>query len=553
MGQPASFRVVPFGSTAGLPNFLFHMRHLPASGYFAKRLLGFAGLVALPLLLAVAVLLQESYSKAHAHAASSLSLQAAQIAHTVREEINRAEAWMAYLHTRPELDNPRNPNCETLFHDLPRLDSAYWSTWVADESGAVVCGSPAGIRTASIFTALPAFREALANPSYVLSPPVGQLAALMLHVDTPETAPQRVIGVTFNLAAFSARMREIASGPKNILTLVSATSGVIYARSHEASKFVGAQAPQRLILPLTKDILPTSVIAGPDGVPRLYAGAPVGSYQLHVASGLPDAEVFAASRILAAEALGALLAVLLLTLGLACVGAHRLAEPLTKLVDTVRKQRAGTQSARAPGNLPGEFAVLSKEFNAMLDAKERSEQMLRESEKKAQRMSNFYSALSEANQALGKLNNISALFDLLCTVCVESGNAKVAWIGYVKEGRLAPAAWHGPIPTALHDVHVPIPASSPDKEGPAAAAVRTGEPVVVSGLAELNKDLLWVRYCLKVGIRSIAAVPFFKGGQVAGVLNLYVEEAEFFDAALLQLLQELTLVLSFALENENKP
>lgn len=529
------------------------MRHLPASGYFAKRLLGFAGLVALPLLLAVAALLQESYSKAHAHAASSLSLQAAQIAHTVREEIKMAEAWMAYLHTRPELDNPRNPNCETLFHNLPRLDSAYWSTWVADESGAVVCGSPAGIRTASTFTALPAFREALAKPSYVLSPPVGQLAALMLHVDTPKTAPQRVIGVTLNLAAFSARMREIASGPKNVLTLVSAQSGIMYARSHDVSKFVGGTAPQRLVLPLRKTVLPSSLLAGPDGVDRLYAGAPVGSYNLHVSSGLPSAEVFEATRVLAVEALGALLAVLLLTLGLAYAGAQRLAEPLAQLVKTTREQRAGVHSARAPAGLPGEFAVLAQEFNAMLDSKARSEQLLRESEKKAQRMSNFYSALSEANQALGKLNNISALFDILCTVCVESGNAKIAWIGYVKEGRLAPAAWHGPVPPSLHDVYVPIPATSPDLEGPAAAAVRAGEPVVVSDLTELSKELPWLRYCLQAGISSIAAVPFFKGGQVAGVLNLYVEESEFFDAELLRLLQELTLVLSFALENEKKP
>ncbi len=84
-------------------------------------------------------------------------------------------------------------------------------------------------------------------------------------------------------------------------------------------------------------------------------------------------------------------------------------------------------------------------------------------------------------------------------------------------------------------------------------ALREGRSVVCNDVAADPAASVWRDAALERGYRSMVALPLAVSGAVVGVLNLYADEAEFFDSDELRLLNGLGNDIGFALEvNERR-
>ena len=84
--------------------------------------------------------------------------------------------------------------------------------------------------------------------------------------------------------------------------------------------------------------------------------------------------------------------------------------------------------------------------------------------------------------------------------------------------------------------------------GPCGRCLSTGQHAVCN---DTRRDPLyapWREEARQRGYQSSACFPLKVDGQIAGVINLYASEADFFDSRELSLLDELATDISFALE-----
>ncbi len=162
----------------------------------------------------------------------------------------------------------------------------------------------------------------------------------------------------------------------------------------------------------------------------------------------------------------------------------------------------------------------------------------------------LYATLSQINQAIVRIKEPTELYRSVCDVAVEFGEFALAWVGLLDEasGDVRPAAAHGfdltDWPFGVMNLHRGI-----FKDGPAGAAIRTGQVVVLKDTPG-DEQMPAARGRMRDrGLRSSAAVPFRLKGKTTGVLVLLSGEAALFEAtAELSLLEEIGLDISFALD-----
>ena len=167
------------------------------------------------------------------------------------------------------------------------------------------------------------------------------------------------------------------------------------------------------------------------------------------------------------------------------------------------------------------------------------------------RISQMYAALSRCNQAIVRCSVKDDLFAEVCRAAVEAGGMKGAWIGLVEKqtGCVRPVASFGLSEPDLQRLDISIWASDPKGSGPTGCAIRNNEAVWSDDTATDPSLLPWWQLVRKMGFRSIGALPLRQRGEVVGNLTLYAEEAGAFDADVRELLGEMTLNVSYALDN----
>ncbi len=172
-------------------------------------------------------------------------------------------------------------------------------------------------------------------------------------------------------------------------------------------------------------------------------------------------------------------------------------------------------------------------------------------ERKVARLTSLYAALSQSNQAIVRIGEREPLFREICRVAVELGGFRFAWIGIPESGGwLHVAASHGDDQGYLDEIKVCVDANSPYGLGPGGIAVREGRTCIVEDIGDATDMAPWRADLVQRGIRSIAAFPLNKrDGQAAGALILYAAESQYFDQAMIDLLNEMAMDISFALDN----
>lgn len=174
----------------------------------------------------------------------------------------------------------------------------------------------------------------------------------------------------------------------------------------------------------------------------------------------------------------------------------------------------------------------------------------REQERKIARLSRIHAMLSGINAAIVRIRDRQALFEEACHIATSHGAFRIAGVGMIDAptGELRATAWSGIDPQFFNGLSADLQLSpKPSSTGVVGRALATGATAIEPDIAS-NPDIDHVRReAVRRGSRSAIGLPLFENEQLSGVLVLYSEEADFFDAEEVKLLEELAGDVSFAL------
>jgi PAS domain S-box-containing protein len=173
-------------------------------------------------------------------------------------------------------------------------------------------------------------------------------------------------------------------------------------------------------------------------------------------------------------------------------------------------------------------------------------------EVKIQRLSQFYAALSQCNEAIVRCASEAELFARICQVAVQFGGMKMAWIGMIDpETRIihVTARFGDHAEEYLQAIEIPVDSDDPRGRGPTGTAARENRPFWCQDFQNDPRTAPWHERGARFGWSASAALPLRRDGVPAGVLTLYAGEIGAFDEAERNLLVEMATDISFALDN----
>lgn len=170
---------------------------------------------------------------------------------------------------------------------------------------------------------------------------------------------------------------------------------------------------------------------------------------------------------------------------------------------------------------------------------------------RARQMGRLYKALSEINQAIVRMEREEHLFPLVCRCAVEFGGMSMAWVArpYEQSSLFFPAASYGSGQDYLEDIVVSSRADVPEGRGQIGIAYRENRPCIVNDYFASAAMVPWKKQISRKNWQSGAAFPIMRGGKPYAVLSVYHLQAGAFDRESIELLDELSKDVSFALDN----
>ncbi|TAN47444.1 MAG: GAF domain-containing protein, partial [Rhodospirillales bacterium] len=171
-------------------------------------------------------------------------------------------------------------------------------------------------------------------------------------------------------------------------------------------------------------------------------------------------------------------------------------------------------------------------------------------EEKSRRFERMHRLLGDISHAIVQTRNLPDLFQTVCRIAVDEGNFQLVWIGRVNEQRtrldIAAMAGGGAhlveaLDLCLDPVH--------DNPCPLTATLLNGKPFLCRDCKEAPCNSPWRKTALKLGYRSVLALPIHMFGELAGAIVFYASKPAAFDEAETQLLETLASDLGMALSH----
>ena len=180
----------------------------------------------------------------------------------------------------------------------------------------------------------------------------------------------------------------------------------------------------------------------------------------------------------------------------------------------------------------GQFAVIFQDVTKR-----------KEHERQIERLNHLYAVLSQVNQASMRARSREELFHSICRIAVAFGRFRLVWIG----------AWDpdsGAVTLRAKDTDEQgFPHAIQASEcGVVQSAMQEGRPCICNVLSRSQSAADCHALAMQADIGSCAAFPILSQGRVSAALCLHAREAGFFNPAEIQLLEEVTLNISFALD-----
>ena len=158
-------------------------------------------------------------------------------------------------------------------------------------------------------------------------------------------------------------------------------------------------------------------------------------------------------------------------------------------------------------------------------------------------------AVTRSTEALVRASDENSLLAEICQIAVEVGGYGLAWIGYPRHDQAKTVevkAQAGASSEYLDEIQL----SWGDNElgrGPTGTALRTGSTQVVRDMEFAAHVSPWREAAARYGLRSNIALPLGHGGDRLGVLTIYAQEPDAFDADVIRLLEDLASNLSYGI------
>ena len=175
-----------------------------------------------------------------------------------------------------------------------------------------------------------------------------------------------------------------------------------------------------------------------------------------------------------------------------------------------------------------------------------------QAEREIARMARAQKLLSACNETLVRATSESALLQAICQIAVDIGGYRMGWVGLAQDDAhktIAQVAHAGHSQGYLDKLHLSWDANSPNGQGPAGRAVRTGEPVIVHDIRNSDDFGDWTQRMLDNGFHGIICLPLRERGRAFGLLYLYAPDILHISAQEVALLQELANDLAFGINS----
>ncbi len=174
----------------------------------------------------------------------------------------------------------------------------------------------------------------------------------------------------------------------------------------------------------------------------------------------------------------------------------------------------------------------------------------KEAEARLQRLTQLYAALSQCNQAIVRCNNVTELLPHICSDAVTFGGMKMAWFGmFDEETRLVtPVATFGDGVDYLDGLEISVDGNIPSGRGPTGTAIRENRPYWCQDFMHDATTAHWHEHARNYGWGGSASLPLHCNGMVVGAFTLYTEVVNAFDESAQNLLIEMAVGISFALD-----
>jgi PAS domain S-box-containing protein len=170
-------------------------------------------------------------------------------------------------------------------------------------------------------------------------------------------------------------------------------------------------------------------------------------------------------------------------------------------------------------------------------------------EKKLEKSRRLYATVSQVNKMIIYAREADDLFRQLCSVIVDSGKFRMAWVGIIDQQNriVVPACHAGHEDGYLNLIKVsldPIPTGM----GPTGTAMREQRHYICNDIRTDPAIRPWKEEAMQRGYRSSMALPIYKFGEPFGIFSLYSDEYHFFDEEEVRMLDEVVRDISFTLE-----
>lgn len=483
--------------------------------------------------------------------------------------INNTRQLLAVLTRLPEMSGSQLSRCPSLLADLQRDYPYYANLGVIDLHGAVVCSAlplsgPVNVADRAYF------RRALEKQQFAIGDyQIGRVTRKATvnfgyPVFDENGGVQSVAFAALNLSWLSQLAAKVELPPEATLMLLD-RNGTILVRHPEPEQWIGKTAPELALAEkeLAQKDEATVEAPGPGNEPHLYTfsrlRATHGAEEITdviLAIGIPEHIAFAQVNHTLIRNLGWLALVMLLAFLAAWRGGDtfilRHVRALTGAAKRLGTGDLSTRSGLAPG--AGELQQLAATFDEMATALERSQQEHAQQQEQLSELNRLYAVLSAINRAILRVQDRHRLLEEACQIAVTLGRFRLAWIGLLdhEQDVFKPAAQRGIARESLDALLVTLRHVPAGKADPVGAALSAGRHFMSGDIDHDARLVHWRESAQKYGFHSYAAFPLKTEGCVIGAFHLYAGEVNFFDAAEINLLQELTDDLSYALDTRER-
>ena len=313
-----------------------------------------------------------------------VSIVVASAARDLARFLGQTEATLARLAARPQVRALDPKRCDPIVAEFIKLNPEFTTLGIRDLDGNSVCSylpNPIARLNPRDF---PWFEEGLRAGTFVAGNAfrgrqVGRWVSVLTHPIRDDAG--KVIGLLALPVDLLKLGDQVFGGvPKNTVVAVIDLAANYLPRSANPALFIGTPSPAP-VMDATRGLREGFLsVEGPDGVRRVYAYATLPNAGWRIAAGVPESDVFAQYHLRLRRNLAIGIGVLLLVLGLGWRISNAITRPITALAGVAGRVATGDTTVRAQIAGPAEVAAVAQQVNGMLDARDRDEAALRDSE-----------------------------------------------------------------------------------------------------------------------------------------------------------------------------